>query len=228
MIVYIDKKKTYCINENKMTVTDLGIVLFDYLNDYKEDRDLQEVIEAVFFKEGSPTRNYMEYSRNSESRYKLQNYNYDTFIYSDEKKLHFAYNVADIQDVIFIELAHIINNNSKINQCKRCGKLFVAKNNHNTNYCDRVDMVLGVSCSKVGSAEAYKDKLTKNPILQEYQKAYKRLYARVRSGRMEQAEFDDWVRNITIERDSLAERYSQSQDISIVESFMLLVGNKKK
>lgn len=229
MIVYIDKGKTYCVDERGTTSNDLGILLFNYYDEHKRDRDLQEVIEHVILREGSLTYNYLEfsYNYNVDNKYSLQKFQMGSFLYNDNKKIYVAYDVSSEQKLIFLELVTIIRNNCKISKCKRCGRYFIAKNNHNANYCDRVDKTLGATCSKLGSAEAYKEKLTKNPILLEYQKAYKRLYARVRNGNMEQAEFDNWIRDITIERDVLAEEFEQTQDLKIVLEFKERLGNKK-
>lgn len=227
MIVYIDKKRTYCIDAEKQTAEELGTLLFRYYEGWK-DSELNQLIEDIFLKEGSPTKNYIKYSNLNHNRYCLQEYHYHTFLLEYNKKIHVAYEVANNWDVIFIELVHLIRNNSKIRRCRRCNRLFISQNNHNANYCDRLDEKLGVPCSKLGSAEAYREKLTKNPILQEYQKAYKRLYARVRNGKMEQADFDEWVHNITIERDILAEKFRQTGDFQIVNDFITRIGNKKK
>lgn len=227
MIVYIDRQKTYCIGKGGQTAEELGTLLFRYYKDGR-DSELNQLIENVFFKEGSPMQNYVEYSAKNHNRYCLQAFRYPTFLLGDYKKIHLAYEVTDDRDLIIIELVHLIRKNSKIRTCRRCNRLFIAKNNHNANYCDRLDETLGVPCSKLGSAEAYREKLTKNPILQEYQKAYKRLYARMRNGKIEQAEFDEWVRNITIERDILAEKFNQTGDFNIVNSFIDRIGNKKK
>lgn len=229
MIVYIHKGKTYYSMDGiRFESADIGITLFNYVNEHLEDTDLQAVIHTVLLSEGLPTENYLDLCSCTNNRYRLENYHYTTFLLVERNKIYNAYDVQSLEDVIFIELIALIMNNSRITRCKRCGRLFVAKNNHNANYCDRLDEVLGVSCSKLGSAEAYKEKLTKNPILQEYQKAYKRRYARVRNGNMEQSDFDNWVRDITIERDICAEEFEKTRDIRIVEDFINRVGNKKK
>lgn len=229
MLVYINKGKTYySMDGRNFDSADLGLTLFNYVSEHLEDTDLQEVINVVFLEDGLPTENYLELCSRRENRYRLENYHFTTFLLVEKNKLHHAYDVQGLEDVIFIELVTLIMNNSRITRCKRCGRLFVTKNNHNANYCDRLDEVLGVACSKLGSAEAYKEKLTKNPILQEYQKAYKRLYARVRNGNMEQSDFDNWVRDITIERDICAAEFERTRDVGIVEGFMKRVGNKKK
>ena len=70
MIVYIDKGKTYCVDERGTTSNDLGILLFNYYDEHKRDRDLQEVIEHVILREGSLTYNYLEFSYNYNVDYK--------------------------------------------------------------------------------------------------------------------------------------------------------------
>lgn len=228
MLVYINRGNTYVIqNDESKEVTDLGIRLFDYMYNESWDFDLREIVRVAFLEGGVPTEKYLAISQTESNRYGFQNFSYKTGVIVEKGKMHIAYEVKSEQDVIFIELVTLIMNNSRINECKRCKRMFVLKNNHNSNYCERIDDVIGMSCAKVGSAEAYKEKVTKNSILQDYQTAYKRLYARVRSGRMEQAEFNAWVQDVTRIRDEMAEEFERTGDIKLVQKFKEIVGNKK-
>ena len=228
MLMYINRNNTYLIKDDETReMADLGVRLFDFLHEQVGDYDLEEVVRVTFLNGGVATDNYIELCHSKNNKYTFQSFSYVTKAVMDKGKIHTAYEVFSEQDIAFVELITLIMNNSKINQCKRCGKLFVLKNNHISSYCDRLDSVVGVPCSRLGSAEAYKEKLTKNVILQEYQKAYKRLYARVRSDRMEQADFNAWVQETTEIRDRMAQDFEQTGDIRIVEEFKQIVQNKK-
>lgn len=115
MIVYIDKGKTYCVDERGTTSNDLGILLFNYYDEHKRDRDLQEVIEHVILREGSLTYNYLEfsYNYNVDNKYSLQKFQMGSFLYNDNKKIYVAYDVSSEQKLIFLELVTIIRNNCK-------------------------------------------------------------------------------------------------------------------
>ena len=218
MLMCINRNNTYLIKDDETReMTDLGVRLFDFLHEQVGDYDLEEVVRVTFLNGGVPTDNYIELCHSENNKYTVQSFSYVTKAVMDKGKIHIA----------FVELITLIMNNSKINQCKRCGKLFVLKNNHISSYCDRLDSVVGVPCSRLGSAEAYREKLTKNVILQEYQKAYKRLYARVRSDKMEQADFNAWAQETTEIRDRMAQDFEQTGDIRIVEEFKQIVQNKK-
>ena len=226
MLSYINKGKTYILHENgEYEVSDVGTILFDYIDEYNAEYDMKEVVKEVFKDGCVPSEQYIRLSEETNNKFGIYNLHFMSTLVYEKNKIYAAYKVNDIVDIAFLELVTLIMNNSRITKCKRCGRMFVLRNNHNSQYCDRIDKELGVPCSRLGSAEAYREKITKNVILQEYQKAYKRLYARARNGKMEQSEFDNWVRETTVIRDRMAEEFEHTQDLRLVEEFAGMVGN---
>ena len=132
MLVYINRGNTYVIlNDESKEVTELGIRLFDYMYNESWDFDLREIVRVAFLEGGVPTENYLTISQTETNRYRFQNFSYNTRVIVEKGKMYIAYEVENEQDVIFIELVTLIMNNSRINECRRCKRMFVLKNNHN-------------------------------------------------------------------------------------------------
>ena len=93
--------------------------------------------------------------------------------------------IDNIDDQIKFELLTIIEENFVINKCENCGKLFIpitSSNNKNQKartdqkYCDNLYLDTGKTCKQIGALNKRKDKVRNSPILQLYQKEYKRMY----------------------------------------------------
>lgn len=136
------------------------------------------------------------------------------------------YETVNINNMLYIEFYKMMQANTKVMKCKNCGKYFVLKGGYNTKYCDRIPEGEKFTCQKLAALKNQKEKLESSPILREYQKAYKRNYAKRSSKRMNPNEFRLWVEEATIERDKATELYSQNPDNKIVEAFKNYLGNK--
>ena len=101
------------------------------------------------------------------------------------------YEVNDLFEVLFLEVYHMILSNKAVKKCRHCGLYFVV-NNLNVEYCNRILEGEEKSCSEIGPKRSYQKKLEEDYPLKIYSRAYKTHYARVKKGKMTQAEFNTW------------------------------------
>lgn len=159
---------------------------------------------------------------------------YDNEINQDTIDLIKSANVFPLQlfycntpvEYAFCEFNALIKINAKMKRCKRCGKYFILKGDYNTDYCDRIFPNEKLSCKKAAAVEARKNKVQKSPILKEYERAYKRNYARINNGKITKEEFRIWTEEATKERDKVAKLYEANPSDQIIESFKKYLGNK--
>ena len=102
------------------------------------------------------------------------------------------YEVDDLRQLAYLEILLMIQEDTMIKKCKRCGKYFVVTN-RNVAYCERVDES-GVRCSEVGSHQNFQKKMASDEALQIYNRAYKTHHARVRKGAMSKEDFRLWYK----------------------------------
>lgn len=111
--------------------------------------------------------------------------------------------IDNIDDQIKFELLTIIEENFVINKCENCGKLFIpitSSNNKNQKartdqkYCDNLYLDTGKTCKQIGALNKRKEKVENSPILQLYQKEYKRMYGLHynHSKQFTEKKFKDW------------------------------------
>jgi hypothetical protein len=112
------------------------------------------------------------------------------------ESIYEAYEVNSLFEVLFLEIYHMILDNTLIKKCRNCGKYFVVKN-LNVEYCDRrinddEESDDNRTCSDVGPRLSYQKKLEEDLPLKFYSRAYKTHYARRKKGKMTQKEFFEW------------------------------------
>lgn len=129
------------------------------------------------------------------------------------------YELPRAETMAAIDFVQMLDNNIKVNQCEHCGKYYTLNGNyHNSKYCD--------SCKSEAIRANRKEKLSNSPILQEYNKAYKRYYARRTSGKMSESEFCTWATEASKKRDLYNEKYQNNHDDTIISEFKKYLGNK--
>ncbi len=125
------------------------------------------------------------------------------------------------------ELFKILEANIKIKRCKNCGKYFIQNNNYNIDYCNREYNSKGQTCKDIGALIQYKSKVNDNPILKEFSRAYKRMYARLSNHKITADDFRLWTEEATLKRDSVSKQYESSPSEQLIADFKLYLGNKK-
>ena len=130
------------------------------------------------------------------------------------------------EEALQCEFLKMLELGIKIRKCAVCGKYFIITG-HNGKCCDNLYKDTGLTCQQVFSDRNYKNKRKQNPILKEYDKAYKRMYARYSNKKnLTSKEYDKWKEQAKQERDKVLEAYNKSPSDSIVNSFKQFLGNK--
>lgn len=129
-------------------------------------------------------------------------------------------------DLLAFELREFFLKNIEVKRCANCGKFFIPSGNYNTDCCDRVPNGEKYSCKKIMARKRRREKEHSDPIIKEYNRAYKRNYARVSNHKMDPNDFRLWVDTASKKRDDLSLQYQQSESEQIIIDFKKYLGNK--
>lgn len=124
---------------------------------------------------------------------------------SDKLTLNEEYIASDISSLLYLEFMKMLQYKIFVKECENCGKLFAMRGNYNKKYCDRKIKGTSKTCQEVGATNNFKNKMQNNPVIGEYQKAYKRLYARKRTGKITKEELEEQIKKATLLRDKAVE-----------------------
>ena len=107
---------------------------------------------------------------------------------------HMAYVLypRTFSDMIAYVISEHIKRGIKVKKCNNCGRDFISIRNNQVDYCDRVVSSNGKTCRQIGATRVYQIKQNENPIIKEYNKAYKTHSARVRYGITTKEDFRQW------------------------------------
>lgn len=130
------------------------------------------------------------------------------------------------RDFCFLELYLLLSNRIIVKRCANCGKLFIPSGKYSTDCCDRIPEGEKYSCKKIMAQKRRKQKVNSDPITKEYEKAYKRMYARIGSGTLKKSDFLKWSEEAKQKRDAASQRYAESKDETILIDFKKYLGNK--
>jgi len=101
------------------------------------------------------------------------------------------YSVSNLHQLLYLEVLKMMQASTNIRRCKHCGKYFVAEN-RKIMYCNNITRGETEPCFIIGPAHSYKKKVDKSEELKSYNRAYKTRHARIRKGRITEAEFTTW------------------------------------
>ena len=150
----------------------------------------------------TPIQRYYELEQTDEE---FRKYWHSDFVMKLGKKAdgydvqHFAV-LENIDDMLRFELVQTLVQGIGFKRCKNCGMLFVPSGRSDTLYCDFVADDEEYSCKKIGANRQAKEKVAKDPVLQEHRRAYQRLNKRKEYGYMEEAEFKSWAKEAALRR----------------------------
>ena len=68
------------------------------------------------------------------------------------------------------------------------------------------------TCREIGASSSFRSKVENNDIWKVHQRAYKKYFARTRSGLMTKSEFEVWSRQAAELRDAALERYARAEN----------------
>ncbi len=98
-----------------------------------------------------------------------------------------------VGDFLYNEFCDILRTFTIIKKCALCSNFFILKSHYNTDYCTNIAPNETVkTCRDIGAYKTYNDKVKSDPILLEYQRAYKTHYARISKGLMTKQYFFEW------------------------------------
>lgn len=100
------------------------------------------------------------------------------------------YIINSLLQLLYVEIQSMIQAKTSIKKCKNCGKYFVITN-QKISYCNRFDKH-GILCSDIGSKNTFQKKLENDPALENYNRAYKTHFARMKKGKITKKELEEW------------------------------------
>ena len=124
------------------------------------------------------------------------------------------------------ELFKMLESGTQVRICKNCKRFFIPQNNHATDYCTRICNSKGQTCKNIGAQKAYKSKVQSNPILKEYEKAYKRNYAKASRGEISRDAFEKWSADAILKREESLKTFEQTGNYDIINNFKRFLGNR--
>ena len=98
----------------------------------------------------------------------------------------------DIFTLLDYFVLNFLKRGLQFKKCKNCGKYFLLTANYKVEYCLRLFEDTGKTCREIGASHTYLKKNKDNPIMQAYQKAYKRNFARIKYGKITKEAFEMW------------------------------------
>ena len=184
--------------------------LFDIFDLVKLQKEYRAAVNACLLKQDenekfNPLERYLNYSHELNGKAEI------VYTVSDDLTLCEEYIASDISSLLYLEFMKMLQYNIFVRKCESCGRLFAVKGNYNKKYCDRKISGTSKTCQEVGAVNSFKNKTLKDPIIGEYQRAYKRLYARKRTGKITKEELDIQIKKATALRDE-AVKGSLSKD----------------
>lgn len=143
-----------------------------------------------------------------------------------EIKVIHGYIFKSVQEALQCEFLKMLELGIKIRKCAVCGKYFIVTG-HNGNCCDNLYKDTGLTCQQVFADRNYKNKRKQNPILKEYDKAYKRMYARYSNKKnLASDEYTKWKNEAARERDKALKAYVDNPSDEVINNFKQFLGNK--
>ena len=140
-----------------------------------------------------------------------------------------GYTFDSPKEALRCEFLKMLELGIKIRKCAVCGKYFILSG-HNAKCCDNLYEDTGLTCQQVFANRNYKNKRKENPIMKEYDKAYKRIYARYSKAKgaspTNSAEFKKWKKEALAERDRVAKTYLQNPSDDLINEFKKFLNNK--
>ena len=115
-------------------------------------------------------------------------------------------------DFVYVEFMKGLQKGFVPKRCANCGRWFLQKPGATYAYCtDPAPGQDGKTCREIGASSSFRSKVENNDVWKVHQRAYKKYFARIRSGLMTKAEFEVWSRQAAELRDAALERYARAE-----------------
>lgn len=142
-------------------------------------------------------------------------------------KMENVYTSEKLSNIAFMVLEQITKNyNLPIKKCQHFGRYFMPSIRQDELYCDLPNED-GKSCREKGAKQTYKEKLEKDPVLQEYRKAYQKKFmevSRSNGDKQKKEDFEEWK---TIIQDMLKNYKENKEDNKLTEKILKWIDESK-
>ena len=116
-------------------------------------------------------------------------------------------------DFVYVEFMKGLQKGFVPKRCVNCGRWFLQKPGATYAYCtDPAPGQDGKTCREIGASSSFRSKVENNDVWKVHQRAYKKYFARIRSGLMTKGEFEAWSRQAADLRDAALERYARAKN----------------
>ena len=116
-------------------------------------------------------------------------------------------------DFVYVEFMKGLQKGFVPKRCANCGRWFLQAPGATFAYCaGPAPGQDGKTCREIGASSSFRSKVENNDIWKVHQRAYKKYFARIRSGLMTKGEFEVWSRQAADLRDAALERYARAEN----------------
>ncbi len=99
-----------------------------------------------------------------------------------------------VYDLIDYQLRECVKREIKMRVCKNCGRWFAVTGHTGTEYCDRPFDEKGRTCKEMGAIAVWAKNKSDDQVFKAYRREYKKRFAWIKAGKIEQADFYAWSR----------------------------------
>ena len=122
------------------------------------------------------------------------------------------YTFTSLRDFLLVELGKGIFYGNSPRQCRLCGRWYFHEKGNRTIYCERVAPgETERTCREVGARAVFEKKIQDEEAWKIYKRAYKKYYARLMKGTMNQEEFKAWADDAAAERDKALRKLQRDE-----------------
>ena len=116
-------------------------------------------------------------------------------------------------DFVYVEFMKGLQKGFVPKRCANCGRWFLQKPGATYAYCTGAAPGQDdKTCREIGASSSFRSKVENNDVWKVHQRAYKKYFARIRSGLMTKSEFEVWSRQAAALRDAALERYARAEN----------------
>ena len=115
-------------------------------------------------------------------------------------------------DFVYVEFMKGLQKGFVPKRCANCGRWFLQTPGATYAYCTGAAPEQdGKTCREIGASSSFRSKVENNDVWKIHQRAYKKYFARIRSGLMTKGEFEVWSRQAADLRDAALKRYARAE-----------------
>ena len=85
--------------------------------------------------------------------------------------------IENLHEMLFFEFTEMLKQGLRVKKCGLCNRYFILQSKHETEFCDRIYRGKR-TCKQFGAKKVFNERVAADPVLQEYQRIYKRYFAR--------------------------------------------------